>query len=112
MVWQRLQRHREISPEQATASRRVVETVRATWAEYFRRYDFLVMPACPTPAPTKAECNLEMRNRLIRITAPASLGGLPVLSLPVALPSGLTAGLQVVAARSDSPVFPWALRRT
>lgn len=112
VVWQRLQRHREISPEQATAARRVVDAVRATWADYFRSYDFLVMPACPAPAPTKAECTLEMRNRVIRITAPASLGGLPVLSLPVRLPSGLNAGLQVIAARSGSPVFPWVLGRT
>ncbi|MFM9032402.1 MAG: amidase family protein, partial [Opitutaceae bacterium] len=75
------------------------------WAAYFRQHDFLIMPATPAPAPTKDGCTLEMRNRLIRITAPASLGGLPVLTLPVALPSGLSAGLQIVAPCSDSFVF-------
>ena len=46
-----------------------------------------------------------MRNRLIRINAPASLGGLPVLTLPVPLTSGLTTGLQIVAPRVDSEAF-------
>lgn len=111
VVWQRLQRHREISAQQEEAARRVVKEVREVWTRYFRTHDFLVMPACPAPAPSKAECSLEMRNRLIRITAPASLGGLPVLTLPVHLGSGLGTGLQVIAARADSPVFDWVLGR-
>ncbi len=105
LVWQRLQRHREITSEQATSARKTVQAVRDVWAAYFRQHDFLVMPATPAAAPTKAGCTPEMRNRLIRITAPASLGGLPVLTLPVALPSGLSTGLQIVAPRSDSLVF-------
>jgi amidase/aspartyl-tRNA(Asn)/glutamyl-tRNA(Gln) amidotransferase subunit A len=105
LVWQRLQRHREINAEQAAAARKTVQGVREVWAAYFRQHDFLIMPATPAAAPTKAGCTLEMRNRLIRITAPASLGGLPVLSVPVRLPSGLTTGLQIVAPRSDSFVF-------
>jgi len=105
LVWQRLQRHREIAPEQATAARSTVVNVRDVWDAYFRQHDFLVMAAAPAAAPTKAGCTLEMRNRLIRINAPASLGGLPVLTLPVVLPSGLATGLQVVARRADSAVF-------
>ena len=105
LVWQRLQRHREITSEQQSAARQTVHAIREVWAAYFRQHDFLIMPATPAPAPTKDGCTLEMRNRLIRVTAPASLGGLPVLTLPVALPSGLSAGLQIVAPRSDSFVF-------
>lgn len=105
LVWQRLLRHREINAEQAAAARKTVQAVRDVWSAYFRQHDFLVMPATPAAAPTKTGCTLEMRNRLIRITAPASLGGLPVLTVPVALPSGLSAGLQIVAPRSDSFVF-------
>ena len=111
LVWQRLQRHREITSEQLEAARKTVQANREVWAAYFRQHDFLVMPATPAAAPTKAGCTLEMRNRLIRITAPASLGGLPVLTLPVALPAGLSAGLQIVAPRSDSFVFRRVLSR-
>jgi amidase/aspartyl-tRNA(Asn)/glutamyl-tRNA(Gln) amidotransferase subunit A len=105
LVWQRLQRHREITPEQGLAARGARVDVREVWDAYFRQHDFLVMAATPAAAPTKAGCTPEMRNRLIRITAPASLGGLPVLTLPVRLSSGLTTGLQIVAPRVDSEAF-------
>jgi len=65
----------------------------------------------PGPAPTKAECTPEMRNRIITLTAPVSIGGLPVLTLPMPLASGLSAGLQVVVREPRSPVVPWALDR-
>jgi Asp-tRNA(Asn)/Glu-tRNA(Gln) amidotransferase A subunit family amidase len=65
----------------------------------------------PTGAPTKAEATLELRRNILALTAPASLGGLPVLTLPVPLKSGLTAGLQIVLPAADSPVVPWLLNR-
>ena len=109
-VRQRLEHAARITPEQAAAARAVTDGVRAVWREYFRTHDFLVLPATPTPAPTKAECTPELRNRIIQLTAPASLGGQPVLSLPVALPSGLTTGLQVIVPDHRSAVLRWALR--
>jgi amidase/aspartyl-tRNA(Asn)/glutamyl-tRNA(Gln) amidotransferase subunit A len=69
------------------------------------------MPASPCAAPTKAECTPEMRTRILALTAPASLGGLPVLTVPVRLPSGMTTGLQIVAKDQESAVFHWALER-
>lgn len=109
-VRQRLENAARISPEQVAAARAATEGVRSVWREYFRTHDFLVMPATPTPAPTKAECTPELRNRIIQLTAPASLGGQPVLALPVALPGGLTTGLQVIVPDVRSPVLRWALR--
>jgi amidase/aspartyl-tRNA(Asn)/glutamyl-tRNA(Gln) amidotransferase subunit A len=109
-VRQRLENAARITAEQAAAARAVTYGVRAVWREYFRTHDFLVLPATPTPAPTKAECTPELRNRIIQLTAPASLGGQPVLSLPVTLPSGLTTGLQVIVPDQRSPVLRWALR--
>jgi amidase/aspartyl-tRNA(Asn)/glutamyl-tRNA(Gln) amidotransferase subunit A len=70
-----------------------------------------VLPATPCAALTKAECDQSHRERVLALTAPASLAGLPVLSVPVALPSGLTAGLQVIVNSVQSPVIPWALKR-
>ena len=45
------------------------------------------------------------------LTAPASLAGLPVLTIPVPLNSGLTAGLQIILPSADSPAVPWLLSR-
>jgi hypothetical protein len=40
-----------------------------------------------------------------------SIGGFPVLTVPVPLPSGLTTGLQLVVPSARSPVIAWALNR-
>lgn len=109
-VWQRLIRGRSISREQIAHAAAVRDTVRRTWADYFAHYDFLVLPASPTPALPKAECTLGNRNRIIALTAPASLGGVPVLTLPVPLGDGLTTGLQVVVPSAQSPALASILR--
>jgi aspartyl-tRNA(Asn)/glutamyl-tRNA(Gln) amidotransferase subunit A len=85
--------------------------VRERWTEFFRSYDFLVMAATPFGALTKAECTLNNRLRILRLTAPASLGGLPVLTIPVPLPSGLSTGLQIIVRHPRSPAVTWALTR-
>lgn len=111
VVWQRLNRVHTITPEQIASADRAVAQLRAAWAEFFQSYDFLVLPASPCAAPTKAECTLETRTRVLTLTTPVSIGGWPVLSVPVPLPSGLTTGLQIVVKDPRSPVVPWALAR-
>jgi amidase/aspartyl-tRNA(Asn)/glutamyl-tRNA(Gln) amidotransferase subunit A len=74
-------------------------------------FDFLILPATPSAAPRKADCTVELRRSIIKLTAPASLGGLPVLSIPVSLPSGLTGGLQIIVSAANSAVIPWILNR-
>ncbi|MEO6003022.1 MAG: amidase [Opitutus sp.] len=110
-VWQRLERGIAEPPGQYNQAMAGVAAVRLSWDKFFRSFDFLVLPATPFGALTKAECTLSNRNRLLALTAPASLGGRPVLTLPVALPSGLTSGLQIVVKDVHSAVIPWALRR-
>lgn len=110
-VWQRLDRGRHWSETEGIATEVRRRFIRHTLASYFLTYDFLVLPATPCAALTKAECDQSHRERVLALTAPASLAGLPVLSAPVALPSGLTAGLQVIVNSVQSPVIPWALRR-
>ncbi|MBM3852036.1 MAG: amidase [Verrucomicrobia bacterium] len=112
VVWQRLNRVHALTSAQLASAESTLAGVRATWTAFFRDFDFLVLPATPTPAPTKAECTLELRSRVLALTAPASLGGRPVLTVPVPLPSGLTTGLQIVVRESRSPVVPWALSQT
>jgi amidase/aspartyl-tRNA(Asn)/glutamyl-tRNA(Gln) amidotransferase subunit A len=110
-VWQRLTRAQALTAAQREAAPRAVAALRQTWARYFQTHDFLLLAASPCPALTKAECTLANRSRLLALTAPASIGGLPVLTLPVPLPSGLTTGLQFVVSSPQSPAVAWALER-
>jgi amidase/aspartyl-tRNA(Asn)/glutamyl-tRNA(Gln) amidotransferase subunit A len=110
-VWQRLNRVHALTTEQIDSAYLGRTVLRLLWTKFFLTYDFLVLPATPCPALTKAECNLENRGRLLALTSPVSLAGLPVLTIPVALPTGLTTGLQVVVNHPQSPVVNWALER-
>lgn len=109
LVLDRLERARAVSPAQVAAVEPSHETLKRAWARFFQAYDFLVMPATPCAAPLKAELTAANRLRLLGLTAPASLAGLPVLTLPVALASGLSSGLQVVFSQPQSPVLSWVL---
>ncbi len=108
-VWQRLNRVHTLTPSQIDAAQFALTTLRMRWTQFFLAYDFLVMPATPCAALTKAECTLANRSRLLALTAPVSLAGLPVLTVPVALPSGLTTGLQIVVNHPQSAVVHWVL---
>ena len=110
-VWTRLNRVHELTPAQVASADATLTAIRLAWTSYFLTFDFLILPAVHRPALTKAECTPAHRSRLLSLTAPASIGGLPVLTLPVSLPSGLSVGLQIVVNHRQSPVLPWALAR-
>jgi amidase/aspartyl-tRNA(Asn)/glutamyl-tRNA(Gln) amidotransferase subunit A len=111
VIWRRFTDAGQFRPEDIAQARGQLTAIRSAWTDFFRTYDFLVLPAVPCAAPTKAEATVELRRSILTLTAPASLGGLPVLTLPVPLASGLTAGLQIVLPRADSPVVPMLLQR-
>jgi amidase/aspartyl-tRNA(Asn)/glutamyl-tRNA(Gln) amidotransferase subunit A len=110
-VWQRLIRAQSVTPAQVEAADLHTTTLRMVWSKFFLTYDFLVLPASPSAAFSKSEFTLENRMRVLALTSPASIGGLPVLTVPVALPSGLTTGLQIIVNSPVSPVVNWALGR-
>lgn len=110
-VWQRLNRVHSVTSDQRRNSEVQLAAIRLLWTNFFLTFDFLVMPAVPTAALRKTDFTAESRMRILALTAPASLAGLPVLTLPVRLPSGLTTGLQVVVNNVQSPVVPWALEQ-
>lgn len=110
-VWQRIDRGRRWTAAQLEEAQLRQSLVRLAWTRCFLGLDFLILPATPFPALRKADCTLANRNRLLALTAPASLGGLPVLTIPVTLPDGLTTGLQIVINQAQSPVIPWVLAR-
>ncbi len=109
-IWQRLEAAAGFDAARLDGARAVRERVRREFDAFLAAHDFLVLPCAPFPALTKAQCTPEARRAMLTFTAPASLAGLPVLTLPVRLADGLTAGLQVVARDPNSPVFRWALR--
>jgi amidase/aspartyl-tRNA(Asn)/glutamyl-tRNA(Gln) amidotransferase subunit A len=110
-VFARLERGREMSRQDLDLAYVGIAAVELLWAKYFLAYDFLLLPATPFGALPTGECTTANRERLLALTTPVSLAGLPVLTIPVPLPSGLTSGLQLVARDVRSPVFPWALWR-
>ncbi len=110
-VWQRIDRGRRWTAAQVESAQFRHALIKLMWTRFFLTFDFLILPATPFPALRKADCTLENRNRLLALTAPASLGGLPVLTLPVPLADGLSTGLQIVVNDPLSPVIPWALAR-
>ncbi len=111
VIWQRFTDAGHFAAERIAAARAKLEEVRAAFRDFFSSgYDFLVLPAVPSPAPRKPDCTPELRRRILTLTAPASLAGLPLLTIPVSLPSGLTAGIQVILPKAASPVVPQLLR--
>lgn len=109
-IWQRIFDAGSFPLEKIERARHTMAAVRESFARFFATHDFLALPCAPMPALTKAQCTPEARRNILTFTTPASLGGLPCLTVPVALPGGLTAGLQVLAAKPNSPVFDWLLR--
>lgn len=79
------------------AARHVRLRLLAAFDAIWSRHPFLALPATPCPPFLQTACNQAARDRLFALTTPASLAGLPTLSLPVPLPSGLSTGLQVLA---------------
>ncbi len=94
----------EIEVAMAVAHR---SRIRDMFGEFFEHYDALAWPCVPCVAQTKAGHTEALRSELLRLNTPASLAGLPAISVPVAVPgTGLTAGIQIVSAGLDRLVFP------
>lgn len=108
-VWQRIDRGRRWTATDLETAHIKLTALHLLWSRFFLTFDFLVLPATPFPALRKTDLTLENRNRILALATPASLGGLPVLTLPVPLESGLTSGLQVVVSTPVSPAISWIL---
>lgn len=109
VIWQRFTAAAEFDDHALEGAASVQRRIRRSFDDFFRTHDFLVLPCAPFPALTREQCTPEARRAMLACTAPASLAGLPVLTLPVRAADGLSLGLQLVAKDPNSPVFRWAL---
>lgn len=90
--------------EAGETSRRV-----RTWFDfYFETHDFLAMPICPGPSVPAGEAKPELREQTLQLTTPASLAGLPALTVPVWLDTRRSVGIQFIF-KETSPVVPLAI---
>lgn len=108
-ILERLALGASVTPEAFADLRVQRERFCADWiAPFFRDHEFLIVPAAPVTRLTRGADHRQTRPRLLRYTAPASLGGLPVLTVPwlrEGVPSG---GFQLLAPRGADARL-WAL---
>ncbi len=107
----RLDRARAISLAQVAAVEPSHAALKLAWLAFFQTHDFLVMAATPFPALGREGFTPANRLAMLDLTTPASLSGLPVLTLPVVLPSGMSTALQVIVKEPRSRAIPWVLAR-
>jgi Asp-tRNA(Asn)/Glu-tRNA(Gln) amidotransferase A subunit family amidase len=122
-VWSLIDRGRHWSRADMDRARERQSTVSAALTGLFQDADALVMPAVHTVAPKHEEVDAAFRRNILALTAPASLAGLAVLTLPVFAEGGesvdagagrarLSGGLQcILAPGRETTVARRLLRR-
>jgi aspartyl-tRNA(Asn)/glutamyl-tRNA(Gln) amidotransferase subunit A len=98
-VRERLETGYSSTSTEYSLARRAQTEISHRFVQFFKRYDFLLLPTTPIPAPLiEGGDAVEQARRLTRFTAPFNLTGLPAISIPCGFNrEGLPIGLQIVA---------------
>jgi aspartyl-tRNA(Asn)/glutamyl-tRNA(Gln) amidotransferase subunit A len=98
-VLQRLQTGAALTSSEYSLARRMQSETRRRFEMFFEKYDLLLLPTTPIPAPPiEGSAAIEAARLLTRFTAPFNLTGLPALSVPCGFTGGgLPLGLQIVS---------------
>ena len=94
-TWERVAKGNTWQPSELEEAAEIKNQVHTFFDDVFADYDFAVLPVAPCPAPLLGEAT-ELREAHLRLTAPGSLGQLPILTVPYFLESGLSGGLQII----------------
>ncbi|GHB97914.1 amidase [Cerasicoccus arenae] len=98
IVWGRIDRGRRWSKADITFATAKQAEVKEAWSLLLADYDAIALPITPIPSPGKAVMTEDYRSELLSLTAPASLGHCPALTIPLCLSDGTSGGLQLVMA--------------
>jgi len=97
-VLERLRNGAAMSSSDYALSRRKQVEGRRRFEMFFDKFDILLLPTTPVPAPLIEDTGaIRAARQLTSFTSPFNLTGLPVLSLPCAFEKGLPLGLQIVS---------------
>ena len=98
-VLQRLQNGAALSSSEYALARQTQAESRRRFEIFFKKFDLLLLPTIPIPAPLIENTSaIQAARQLTRLTSPFNLTGLPALSVPCGFTkTGLPVGLQIVS---------------
>ena len=104
-VFQRISRGERWSGSQMEEAAALRSQLCSRFNGLFNDYDIILLPVAPVTAPPYP-MGENLRGDLLRLTAPASLAGLAVLTIPIPHSDGATLGLQcILPPRRWKPVL-------
>lgn len=84
------------TPEKADQAATIQQNIRETMVQFFREYDYLIIPVSPSPTPDKVDWSGQLNNDLLRLNSPASLTFLPTMILPFPCEDGRQSAIQLI----------------
>ncbi|MEM9026629.1 MAG: amidase family protein, partial [Verrucomicrobiota bacterium] len=95
-VWGLIDRGRHWTERQCEEAEMHRREILGIFESLFEAFDYLAMPAVHQFAPYPSELTPALRDGLLALTSPASLAGLPALTVPVFDERQLSGGIQIV----------------